>query len=143
MAKAAVTRAVYARRRQRQSGDVIDRLKQWARMLKRDIVVLWLAARDPRTPWTARIVAGATAAYALSPIDLIPDVVPVLGLIDDLLIVPAGIWLALRMMPAPLIGDLRRIAEARMERPVSRGGAVAVVILWMLAVAVLARWLMR
>ena len=73
---------------------MLDRLKNWARQLKRDVVALWIAARDPRTPWLAKLVAAAVAGYALSPIDLIPDFIPVLGYLDDLLIVPAGIALA-------------------------------------------------
>ena len=78
---------------------MIDRLKNWAGRIKRDIAVLWLAARHPAVPWLAKAVAAATVAYALSPIDLIPDFVPVLGYLDDLLIVPAGILLAVRLIP--------------------------------------------
>ena len=116
----------------------MERLKAWARALKRDVVALWLAARDPRTPWSARIVAGLTAAYALSPIDLIPDVIPVLGLLDDLLIVPLGIWLALRLIPPPLMAEMReRAADA--GRPTSRAGLVIVIAIW-IAVA-LAGWM--
>ena len=70
---------------------MLQRVKQWARAIKRDVVALWLAARDPRVPWFAKVLAGAVAAYALSPIDLIPDFIPVLGYLDDLLIVPLGI----------------------------------------------------
>lgn len=115
------------------------RLRDWARALGRDVAALWLAARDPRTPLAAKVVAGAVAAYALSPIDLIPDFVPVLGLLDDLLIVPAGIWLALRLIPLPLMAELRERA-ARAARPVSRAGAVAVVILWLALLATLTAW---
>ena len=79
---------------------LIERLKAWAKALKRDVVALWRAARDPRVPWHAKAVAAAVAAYALSPIDLIPDFVPVIGYVDDLLIVPAGIWLAVRLVIA-------------------------------------------
>ncbi len=73
--------------------------KLWARTIKRDVHALWIAARDPRTPISAKIAAGAVAAYALSPIDLIPDVIPVLGMLDDLMIVPLGILLAVRWCP--------------------------------------------
>ena len=86
---------------------MLEPLKRWARALKRDVIALWLAARDPRVPLAAKLVAGAVAAYALSPIDLIPDFIPVLGYLDDLLIVPAGIWLALRLIPAELMAELR------------------------------------
>lgn len=115
-------------------------LRGWARALKRDVVALWIAARDPRTPWRARLLAGAVAAYALSPIDLIPDAIPVLGLLDDLLIVPAGIWLALRWVPPALMAEYR--AEAvRHDRPSSRIAAMAIVLLWLIATgAVLWRW---
>jgi uncharacterized membrane protein YkvA (DUF1232 family) len=77
----------------------LDDVKQWARALKRDVLALWIAARDRRTPWYAKAAAGAVAAYALSPIDLIPDFVPVLGYLDDLVIVPLGIALAIRLVP--------------------------------------------
>lgn len=109
------------------------RLRDWARRLKRDVVALWLAARDPRVPLAAKLLAGAVAAYALSPIDLIPDFIPILGYLDDLLIVPAGIWLAVRMIPAALFADLRRQAEARAERPTSGIAAIVVVLVWIAA----------
>lgn len=97
-------------------------------------MALWLAARDPRTPAGAKLVAGLTAAYALSPIDLIPDFIPVLGYLDDLLIVPAGIWLALRLIPPELMVELRAEAVAR-DKPRSLAGAAAVVAIWLGAVA--------
>lgn len=111
---------------------MLDRLKPWAKALKRDVVALWLAARDPRVPWGAKLLAAAVAAYALSPIDLIPDFVPVLGLLDDVLIVPAGIWLCLRLIPPPVMADLRARAET-VDRPRSRAGMLAVVALWLAA----------
>jgi uncharacterized membrane protein YkvA (DUF1232 family) len=93
----------------------MERLKAWARALKRDVVALWLAARDPRTPLAAKLLAGVVAAYALSPIDLIPDFIPVLGYLDDLLLVPAGIWLVVRLIPAELLAEFR--AAAAREKP--------------------------
>ncbi len=108
---------------------MIERLRAWARGLKRDVMALWLAARDPRVPMLAKLLAGLVAAYALSPIDLIPDFIPVLGYLDDLLIVPAGIWLAVRLIPADVLADLRKTALER-QRPVSRGGLFIVVIVW-------------
>ena len=115
---------------------IMDRLRQWARELKRDVVALWLATRDPRVPFVAKLVAAATAAYALSPIDLIPDFIPVLGLLDDLILLPAGIWLALRLIPPDVMTDLRRAAGERIARaPASWTGAAVIVLLWM-AVAV-------
>ena len=112
---------------------MFDRLKSWARRLKRDVIALWLAARDPRVPWGAKLLAGAVAAYALSPIDLIPDFIPVLGLVDDLLIVPAGIWLVLRLVPSAVMADLRMRAES-LARPRSLPGLVAVLAMWTLGI---------
>jgi uncharacterized membrane protein YkvA (DUF1232 family) len=114
---------------------LFDRLKLWARALKRDIVALWLAARDRRTPWHAKAVAGAVVAYALSPIDLIPDFIPVLGYLDDLLIVPLGIALAIRLVPASLMDEFRAEAARRQGRPTSRAGLVAVILIWTAALA--------
>lgn len=108
----------------------MERLRAWARALKRDVMALWLAARDPRVPLLAKLLSGLVAAYALSPIDLIPDFIPVLGYLDDLLIVPAGIWLAVRLIPPPVLADLRTQALDR-QRPVSRGGLMLVVAIWL------------
>ena len=82
-------------------------LRDSVRALKREALTLWVAARDPRTPLVAKLLAGAVAAYAFSPVDLIPDFIPVLGLVDDLLIVPLGVWAALRLIPAPLVAEYR------------------------------------
>jgi len=104
-------------------------LKAWARSLKRDVVALWIAARDPRVPWYAKALAGAVAAYALSPIDLIPDFIPVVGYLDDLLIVPAGIWLAVRLIPPALIAEFREEAVRR-ECPTSYAAAAVIGLAW-------------
>ena len=117
----------------------MERLKAWARALKRDVVALWLAARDPRTPVAAKLLAGLVAAYALSPIDLIPDFIPVLGYLDDLLLVPAGIWLAVRLIPAELIAEFRAAAAQR-EWPRSLVGAAAVAAVWLALAGVIAWW---
>ena len=109
-------------------------LKAWARTLKRDVVALWIAARDPRVPWYAKAAAAAVAAYALSPIDLIPDFVPVLGYLDDLIIVPLGLLLAARLVPEALMQEFREEALRR-ERPASRAGAALVVAIWLAAFA--------
>ena len=79
----------------------LKRLRQWARTIKRDVLMLSLAAHDPRVPWYAKVVAAGVAAYALSPIDFIPDFIPVLGYLDDVIIVPLGIVLAIRLFPRP------------------------------------------
>ena len=118
------------------SGAFVE-LKRWAKQIKRDVVALWLAARDPRVPWYAKAIAGSVAAYALSPIDLIPDFIPVLGLLDDLLIVPAGIWLAVRLIPKPLMLEFREEATRRAERPRSYTAAASIALVWLAACAVL------
>lgn len=114
----------------------IPRLKQWARLLKRDIVALWLAARDPRVPWYAKALAAAVAAYALSPIDLIPDFIPILGYLDDLIIVPLGIALTVRLIPADLMEEFRRTAETQ-DKPKSRGGLIFILATWLVTAALL------
>ena len=112
-------------------------IKQWARALKRDIHAVALAARDPRVPWYARALAIAVAAYALSPIDLIPDFIPVLGYLDDLILIPLGLWAVLRLIPADVLAEYRVIADARATRPVSRAAAAVIVAIWITAAAAL------
>ncbi|MBX4910344.1 MULTISPECIES: DUF1232 domain-containing protein [Rhizobium] len=117
---------------------LISKAKIWAKSLKRDIVALWLAARDPRVPWYAKAVAGAVAAYALSPIDLIPDFIPVLGYLDDLVIVPLGILLATRLVPAEVMAALRVEAARRIERPSGRAGLIFILVVWLACIIFLA-----
>jgi uncharacterized membrane protein YkvA (DUF1232 family) len=119
-----------------------NRWKHWARTIKRDAHALFLAARDPRVPWYAKALAITVAAYALSPIDLIPDFVPVVGYLDDLLIVPAGIALVVRLIPPPIMAEHRALAMAAEDRPVSRAAAAVIVGLWALALAATA-WMIR
>ncbi|MGE3073912.1 MAG: YkvA family protein [Dehalococcoidia bacterium] len=115
---------------------MVGRLREWARRVKREVHVLVLAARDERTPWYAKLMAVSVAAYALSPIDLIPDVIPVLGYLDDLLLVPAGMVLTLRLVPPKVIADARERAWAdNAERMLGRRGAATIVALWLAAVA--------
>lgn len=110
------------------------------RALKRETRAVTIAARDPRTPWPAKVLSALVVAYALSPIDLIPDFIPVLGYLDDLILVPLGIWLVLRLIPDEVMADARRKA-ADMGRPgTSLWGLAMVVTLWLLAAASLA-WL--
>ena len=124
----------------RQGGKVIfNRLKQWARSIKRDAHAVYLAARDPRVPWYAKLLAIAVAAYALSPIDLIPDFVPVLGYLDDLIIVPLGILLVVSLIPKEIMAEHRETATAAVSRPVSRAGTVAIIVLW-IALAAITAW---
>src|SRR6201999_3634184 len=107
---------------------MIERLKVWARSIKRDVHALYLASRDARVPWYAKALGAAVAAYALSPIDLIPDFIPVLGYLDDLIIVPAGIFLVVRLIPPEIMAQHRAAAAAAASaRPVSRGAAAVIV----------------
>jgi len=99
----------------------------------------WLAARDPRCPWPARVVGLLVAAYAMSPIDLIPDFIPVLGLLDDAILVPAGLWLFVRLLPEGLIDEHRAAAEAAAERPRSAAGMAIVIGLWIAALVLVWR----
>lgn len=121
------------------------RARQWARRLKRDTYALYLALRDPRTPWYAKLIAACVVAYAFSPIDLIPDFIPVLGYLDDLIVVPLGILLALKLIPTHVMADCR--AEAEASRPASKprnyAGAAAIVAIWLLAAALGFRWALR
>jgi uncharacterized membrane protein YkvA (DUF1232 family) len=120
---------------------VVERLKARANMLKTQTHALYLAQRDPRCPWYARAVAIATVAYAVSPIDLIPDPIPVIGYLDDLLIVPAGFWLALRLVPEDVMSDARHAAESASDDMSAAGrAAAAVVIAIWVAAAVLIAW---
>jgi uncharacterized membrane protein YkvA (DUF1232 family) len=113
----------------------ISRVKEWARRLKRDVVALWFACKDARTPRWAKVVAVFTVGYALSPIDLIPDFIPILGFVDDAIILPGLIWLVLRLIPPHLMADFRSKAEQWLaggnRKPVSRAGAAAIVVLWL------------
>lgn len=111
-------------------------------MLKQDVYALYLAYRDPRTPWYAKAFAGLVAAYAFSPIDLIPDFIPVLGYLDDLVLVPLGIALAVRMIPAEVMADCRaRAVEAsRAGKPVNWAAAAVIALIWIMLALVLVRW---
>jgi uncharacterized membrane protein YkvA (DUF1232 family) len=113
---------------------MLDALKARAKSLRTETYSIYLAARDPRTPWTARALVLLIVAYALSPIDLVPDFIPVLGYLDDLIIIPAGIALALRLIPAEVMADARR--KARLEPPGSLGtlGTGIIVLVWILAI---------
>jgi uncharacterized membrane protein YkvA (DUF1232 family) len=122
---------------------MLERAKSWAKNLKRDIGALWLAARDPRTPRLAKILAIAVVAYALSPIDLIPDFVPVLGMLDDIIIVPLGILLLLRLLPVELMQELRAEAARLGRLPASRAGMLGNAVIWVIAALALALWLTR
>jgi uncharacterized membrane protein YkvA (DUF1232 family) len=117
----------------------LERLKSAARRLKSDIRALYLAYRDPRVSWQAKVVIAAVVAYALSPVDLIPDFIPVLGYLDDLLLLPLGIWLALRMIPAEVMSECRARAAGMERLPSSRTALAVIIILWILVIAALLR----
>lgn len=121
------------------------RLRDWARRLKRNGVALWFAVRDPRTPLLPKLLCGIVVAYALSPIDLIPDFIPVLGYLDDVLLLPGLIWLAIRTMPEDLMAACRRLADQWMQRggakPRSLVGAAVIVLLWVAVAGGLWVWL--
>ena len=108
------------------------------RRLRIDVHAAWLAARDPRCPWPARAIGLLVTAYALSPIDLIPDFIPVIGLLDDAILIPLGLWLFLRLLPEGLFAEHRAAAAAAAERPKSAWGVAIVVALW--ALAAFAAW---
>lgn len=121
-------------------------MEQWqthVRRLKAELLALYLAYRDPRTPWGARLFVAGVVGYAFSPLDLIPDFIPVLGYIDDLLLLPLGIWLALRLIPAEVMADCRTQAAALLasDKPVNRTAAVVIVLIWLLIAILLFLWL--
>lgn len=122
-----------------------QRLKNWARLLKRDVATLWFAGRHPQTPWTAKFAAVLIVAYAFSPIDLIPDFIPVLGLLDEIILLPAAIWLTLKLLPDPVITECRLQAQAWLDahhiKPRNYIAAAVFVILWILTAWLLWRWL--
>jgi uncharacterized membrane protein YkvA (DUF1232 family) len=124
---------------------MLQDIRRWARMLLRDVHAVYLAAYDPRVPWYAKILAATVAGYALSPIDLIPDFIPVLGYADDLIIVPLGIWLAVSLIPQEVMAEYRIKADEAAQRPRNTIAAIAIVAIWVVSLAalgwaVLAHW---
>lgn len=119
---------------------MLQALRERAHRLRRDAHALYLAARDPRTPWYAKALAAVVAAYALSPIDLVPDFIPVLGYLDDLILVPLGVALVVLLIPGPLMVEHRAAAARAAQQPVSRRGLLAIIATW-LGGLVLAAWL--
>jgi uncharacterized membrane protein YkvA (DUF1232 family) len=113
---------------------VFDTWKQWVRRLKTNTYALYLAYKDPRTPWYAKLFAGCVVAYAFSPIDLIPDFIPILGYLDDLLLVPLGLALAIKLIPAHIFAECQRQAETELRggKPVNRIAAGVIIAIWLL-----------
>jgi uncharacterized membrane protein YkvA (DUF1232 family) len=122
---------------------MLDRLRTAARRVKQDALTVYFAARDPRTPLLVRLLAVAIAAYALSPIDLIPDFIPVLGFLDDVILLPLGIVLVIRLTPAEVIEASREKARTLASRPVSKSAAVVIVAVWVLAAVIFGVWIAR
>jgi uncharacterized membrane protein YkvA (DUF1232 family) len=116
---------------------MVGRFKDWAQVVKRDTISLYLAAQDPRTPWYAKAIAAIVVAYALSPIDLIPDFIPILGYLDDILLVPFGLWIAIKLIPGDVIDDCRERAIQLSERPTSKTAAYIIVLVWLGAAALI------
>jgi len=116
----------------------IETWKQWARQLKMETYTLYLAYKDPRTPWYARLFAALVVGYAFSPIDLIPDFVPVLGYLDDLILVPLGAALVLRMIPPDVLAESRKKAKDVMseDKPTNWAAAAVIIALWLLLAAI-------
>jgi len=117
-----------------------SKLKDWSRTIKRDAHAVYLAARDPRVPWYAKALALCVAGYALSPIDLIPDFIPVLGYLDDVILVPFGIWAVVKLIPAEIMTEHRAAAVLAAERPLSRTAALMIVFIWAASIGLTA-WL--
>ena len=118
-------------------------LRSWARELKHSTLVVYFAARDTRTPWWVRVLALLVAAYALSPIDLIPDFIPVLGYVDDLLIVPLGVLLVLKLIPPDVTRAAKERALAVADKPTSRVMAVVIVTIWVALAGLVGLWVWR
>lgn len=116
--------------------NLLEKLKSWARLLKKNIVMLWFATKHPQTPWLPKAICIFIVAYALSPIDLIPDFIPILGCVDDLILLPMLIWIAIKLIPNPIIQESRIEADAwlikNQSKPRSYLGFFIVIVIWML-----------
>ncbi len=120
-----------------------QRLRSWAHLVLRDGLALYIAARDPRTPWFAKLLALLVAAYALSPIDLIPDAIPVLGFLDELILLPIAIELIARLIPTQIMAESRATAQAMVEKPRSKAGAAIIIGIWALGLLMVALWFLQ
>lgn len=129
-----VTMGAAQNRHEREGKTTMDTWRQRVKQLKQETYALYLAYRDPRVPWWARAWVALVIAYACSPIDLIPDFIPVVGYLDDLVLIPAGMIIAIKLIPAPVLADCRAQAEADMARNrlVSRSGAALILAIWLL-----------
>jgi uncharacterized membrane protein YkvA (DUF1232 family) len=122
----------------------VEATREWARRIKRDVMTLWFARSHPATPWHAKAMVIFVVAYALSPIDLIPDFIPVLGYLDEVILLPALIWFTVRLLPPEVLQSSREQAERwmaeRAAQPRSWAAGVAIVVIWLLVAVVLSRW---
>jgi len=136
----------YIKTQKNSPSSLIERLKAWVKKLHNETYALYFAARDPRVPWYAKALAAFVVAHTFSPIDLIPDFIPVLGFLDDLIITPVGLWLAIRMIPPEVMQDARRQAAEQLlnGKIISKAGLVMVIAIWLLlagaAIWLLSRW---
>ena len=118
--------------------------KKWASSLRKNTYALYLASKDPRVPILAKIVIGVVVAYALSPIDLIPDFIPVIGYLDDLLLLPIGIWVAIRLIPRSVWKECQILAAERtLDVPRNRRAAIVILTIWVIAIGVFILWVWR
>jgi len=123
---------------------MFERLKQRARALKNEAFAVYLAAKDPRTPWYAKALVFFVVAHTFSPIDLIPDFIPILGYLDDLIITPGGLWLAVRMIPPEVLTEARVTAATQgVDTSLGRVGAVIIVLLWLVGLVVTVTLILR
>ena len=122
---------------------ILQQLRDWANTFKRQVMVLWFSSRHPCTPWLPKLVAIVVVAYALSPIDLIPDFIPILGYLDDVILLPLGIVLVIRLMATKVLEECRQQAitweQRRVARPVSRRAAAVIILIWLLVLGVVWR----
>jgi uncharacterized membrane protein YkvA (DUF1232 family) len=119
---------------------MLQRLRDWARTVRRDVVAVWLVARDPRVPWYVKLLAFAVAGYAVSPIDLIPDFVPILGYLDDAIIVPLGIVLVMKLIPEDIVEEHRASAVRAADLPGSKTAALVIICVWLVAMTAITRF---
>lgn len=121
---------------------LLAELRKRARHLKTETFALYLAARDPRTPWYVKLFVAGIVAYAFSPVDLIPDFIPVLGYLDDLILIPIGIALSIKLVPHPVLAECRARAQKTIQngKPVSRVAGVVIVVIWLVLAALCIVW---
>ena len=120
-----------------------DEIKSKAKLLKKQSLVLYFAVRDPRTPFMVKLIAGAVVAYALSPIDLIPDFIPVLGYLDEVILLPMAIAFALKLLPQDVLQEASLQASHMLEKPRNYKAAAIIVVIWLVLAAALVYWLIK